>query len=835
MRTDANQIAMKAVRNILAGARPFEVEIANTRVACAVSPGESRAWPRELAGLSQEVDGPDWPPLVYVDCTWQGGRCKLYVECNYFSGDRYRHDISIKVAVVEPQVEVFWINVANEVRAADDGSIATLRGRFFLTNSAIRTDLRESLNAAMADVLDESKLPVISASQAHVCDIEVPGAAVLPSAEVVFRRLVQLALLKLDFIDPRANKRGKPLIDLARWGVTADQLVGAGLEEVAEDVLEDARDVRQYWAGGFKEKPRLEKFLAGNYWKIGWARDATGAAAKRTWKRFAQIQVGDWFAIKGYGGTHDLEIHYVGEVIEIKRDEGRLDLRRLDVPLYKGKGPNGAGSGNFHETIVPLARPDVIATIFGSAAGERPRTEPVAPPSSAITIPLNKIYYGPPGTGKTYKLTHELIAQFRHAPREADSHTELAEELKWVDATAIALFKLGGKAKVAALEQHPLIKAMHASGPMKAPLRQRLWGVLQSHTVEDSKTVAYKNRAGEELFDKREDSTWELVRPLPEELKEIAEQLAAPTGRSASDDFVFVTFHQAYGYEDFIEGIRPNIEQVADDGESALSYRLEDGAFMKAVRASLRLAGFEGSLHDFCGLSREERAAQFRDARHYAIFIDEINRGNVARIFGELITLIEVDKRLGAENEIIVQLPYSKKRFGVPPNLHVIGTMNTADRSIESLDAALRRRFEFEELSPRPEALEFTIEGDIDPEEMLRAINRRIEKLYDRDHCLGHAYLLEIEDDPTLENLKRVFRTKLIPLLQEYFFGDWGKIGLVLGKDFVVRRDTSGTQFADFDHDDRDALAERPTWHIEDLARLSNLSFQRIYKHVADD
>jgi len=207
----------------------------------------------------------------------------------------------------------------------------------------------------------------------------------------------------------------------------------------------------------------------------------------------------------------------------------------------------------------------------------------------------------------------------------------------------------------------------------------------------------------------------------------------------------------------------------------------------------------------------------------------------VARIFGELITLLEEDKRLGEDNEIIVKLPYSKRDFGVPPNLHVIGTMNTADRSIEALDTALRRRFEFEELPPKPELLDFTIDGDIDPEKMLRAINRRIEKLYDRDHCIGHAYLLALEDDPTLEGLKHVFRNKLIPLLQEYFFGDWGKIGLVLGKDFVRQRDTSGPPFADFEHDDHDALADRQTWELADIATLSNLSFQRIYKHVADD
>ncbi len=427
-----------------------------------------------------------------------------------------------------------------------------------------------------------------------------------------------------------------------------------------------------------------------------------------------------------------------------------------------------------------------------------------------------------------------MIEKFQRAPTKADADAEIAEDLTWTQVTAIALHELGGKAKVATLEEHPLIKAKYATSPMKAPLRQRLWSGLQSHTIETSTTVNYKARAGEQLFDKQDDSTWVLAVDLPEELREIAKQRKAPAAGSALDDFTFVTFHQAYGYEDFIEGIRPKVEASVDDEGGKIAYSLEDGAFMKAVRAALRLAGYEGSLHEFCGLPREERKARFLGSRHYAVFIDEINRGNVARIFGELITLLEDDKRLGEDNEVIVQLPYSKKRFGVPPNLHVIGTMNTADRSIEALDTALRRRFEFQELPPQPELLGFVIEGDIRPDEMLLAINRRLEKLYDRDHCIGHAYLYGLRDKPTLEGLKHVFRNKLIPLLQEYFYGDWGKIGLVLGKDFVRRRESSGKPFADFDHEDHDALAERTSWEVTDIAKLSNVAFQRIYKHVAD-
>ena len=305
---------------------------------------------------------------------------------------------------------------------------------------------------------------------------------------------------------------------------------------------------------------------------------------------------------------------------------------------------------------------------------------------------------------------------------------------------------------------------------------------------------------------------------------------APSSGPSA--DYTFLTFHQAYGYEDFIEGIRPRVLQAREESGGSLAYRLEDGVFKRAVLAALRLAGWGGTIDELCNLSPADRKQRLAGARPHAVFIDEINRGNVARVFGELITLLEPDKRLGAENELIVTLPYSGSRFGVPANLHVIGTMNTADRSVEALDAALRRRFEFEELSPLPSTLSFPMAGKIDLEELLRTINHRIEKLLDRDHAIGHAYFLELKKAPTLEGLKRVFRTRVLPLLQEHFFGDWGKIGLILGPQFVKRKDSGRSVLADFPHDDREAFEGRATWEIADTRVLTDADFRSIYEHA---
>ncbi|WP_196221343.1 AAA family ATPase [Sansalvadorimonas verongulae] len=168
--------------------------------------------------------------------------------------------------------------------------------------------------------------------------------------------------------------------------------------------------------------------------------------------------------------------------------------------------------------------------------------------------------------------------------------------------------------------------------------------------------------------------------------------------------------------------------------------------------------------------------------KDYVIVIDEINRGNISRIFGELITLLEPGKRAGASEALSVILPYSKEDFSVPNNLYVIGTMNTADRSLAQLDIALRRRFEFIEMMPDASLLKDVTVAGVSMERLLLILNERIEVLLDRDHTLGHSYFLPLAEEGanTLENLGRIFQKQIIPLLQEYFFEDWQRIQWVL-------------------------------------------------------
>lgn len=184
------------------------------------------------------------------------------------------------------------------------------------------------------------------------------------------------------------------------------------------------------------------------------------------------------------------------------------------------------------------------------------------------------------------------------------------------------------------------------------------------------------------------------------------------------------------------------------------------------------------------------------ESKNYVFIVDEINRGNISKIFGELITLIEPSKRIGEKEECRVRLPYSKEEFGVPNNVYILGTMNTADRSIALIDTALRRRFSFIEMMPEQNALEGieiideTSGKSLNIAKMLDIINKRIEILYDREHTIGHAFFMELKEEPKIENLKAIFKRSIIPLLKEYFYEDYGKIRLILG-DKIVRKESS--------------------------------------------
>jgi DNA replication protein DnaC len=428
-----------------------------------------------------------------------------------------------------------------------------------------------------------------------------------------------------------------------------------------------------------------------------------------------------------------------------------------------------------------------------------------------MDMSLNTILYGPPGTGKTFALKNEYMKYFtasESAVTKEEYLSDIIQHCSWWQVIALALRQLR-KSKVADIANHEylIIKSRFSNSKT---VTQTIWGQLLSHTIEESETVKVAKRQPPLIFNKSANSIWEI---LDDEILDQAPEIIdlekkisdySHTSNKEIRRYEFVTFHQSYSYEDFVEGIKPGLN------DSDVSYKIEEGVFQK-----------------LCNRARNDKKNK------YAIFIDEINRGNVSSIFGELITLIEEDKREDASNEVKATLPYSQIPFSVPENLYIIGTMNTADRSVEALDTALRRRFSFLELNPEPEHLsqtDYACQG-VDLSKLLTAINLRIEKLLDKDYCIGHSYFMKINDrNNPVADLRFIFKNKILPLLQEYFYGDWGKIMLVLGDGFVTRTKSNVIFLSKEKYDNYEEFDEKPIYKFTESSSWSLDTFRSIYE-----
>ncbi|MCL1058686.1 AAA family ATPase [Shewanella gelidimarina] len=382
--------------------------------------------------------------------------------------------------------------------------------------------------------------------------------------------------------------------------------------------------------------------------------------------------------------------------------------------------------------------------------------------ATGLCLARNIIFYGPPGTGKTFKL-QKLLKNNYSAPNTIIDESlwlnQQVEKLSWFEVVLLILIDIGGENGVSDITKHKFFLAKLQVNGRESNFAQTAWAALQTHTIADSKTVKYDKRTEPLVFDKTQKSQWFIVEDKNEQLSEYVSKLEflnkGPTKVETVKRYEFVTFHQSYGYEEFVEGLRP---ETNDNGD--ISYSVKPGVF-----------------------KRISKLAKADPEHRYAIVIDEINRGNISKVFGELISLIEVDKRTGTENALFVTLPYSGELFSVPANLDIIGSMNTADRSLTHIDVALRRRFEFKELRTDYSLLANNVEG-VNVRRMLFAMNQRIELLLDREHIIGHALLMKIK---SVDELSNQFKTAILPLLEEYFFEDWEKISQVLNNNGMIQ------------------------------------------------
>ena len=640
-------------------------------------------------------------------------------------------------------------------------------------------------------------------------------------------------------------------------------IIGSKYGENAENNIFPDLIKKSVVSTGFASHLNLENFYLENHSDITKYLSAKNESSKSysALKHFLSLKVGDRVAIKGdgfpKGKTGFLSILGIAEVIEkdgkVYRHEPNglghlINVKFIHAPVYKEFDLGGYG-----RTIHKLSKAEHLDLIFNTdySSFENVELNEIRNLSKAFDMqyPLNIILYGPPGTGKTYNSINYAVAKV-----EGKELEEVEKEPYKMVRKRYKVFVDSGQIVFTTFHQsmsyEDFIEGIKPvmddddSSEVKYEIRD---GIFKRICVESKFAKLNLGDGNSELlsFDNRYslllDNITESNDPVEIELK---------TGNmieviGVSDKGNLEIKHKG-GSRSYIVS-KQRLEKVfiglVDyENVSNLNKAIRDiiggsnaSAYWAVNKYLHELSEPEPDDNDLSftyeqkkKLVTQNSKKEKSDYQNYVLIIDEINRGNIAQIFGELITLLEPNKRAGKKEALETILPYSQEKFSVPSNLYVVGTMNTADRSVEALDTALRRRFSFVEMPPKPEIIAEmgNYVGKVDIVKMLNAINSRIERLLDKDHCIGHSYFLEIKND---DDLRDTFRDKVIPLLEEYFFGDLAKIGMVLGQSFVevssLAKDVSFKSIKGIDSRIVDDYAEKIVFRITS----ENWDFQEIY------
>ena len=661
--------------------------------------------------------------------------------------------------------------------------------------------------------------------------------------------------IKNDFID-NLDKKGKG----AKMKDNVLEFFSNAIKKIPATITYKQIGLRSFYDTFFCEYTGKDKyFLVGAFWDTSSPQDQT--------ERF--VREGIWF--NGYedkfldevnavpvGSNIAIKAAFVREksksVMTIKArgivTENLQDGQTLKVDWEDDFVPFEVNFGGYMRTIKEVIKSEHIKSIWSPEDTDEEIT--TADKNSKETendmrnFPLNQILYGPPGTGKTFNSINraiEIINPNFDLTQERNLIKMEFDRLVTENQIAFTTFHQS-------MSYEDFIEGIKPEEPEKEgdPVIYRVkYGILRNHCIEASFEIAQlrEDDITEEvldfsiLYDK-------FVEGIEEKLIEgkIVELEIKTGGKVLVESIsqqgnVIIKHHDgnrtytvskarltklqsAIKDLDDVSNINDEFRSIIGGSNSSAYWSVLNAIRKEKVSVpknkEKRKYTFEEKKEVVLLLSKSD--FKNKNGKPFVLIIDEINRGNVSAIFGELITLIEDDKRLGKGEALEVILPYSKEKFGVPPNLYIIGTMNTADRSVEALDTALRRRFSFEEMPPNYELneLKYKIFGH-NAYDVLQTINKRIEKLLDNDHAIGHSYFLSKDEDKIMVS----FYKNIIPLLQEYFFGDYGKIGLVLGKGFVQQKDWDNDDkfFADFDEESASDYEDRNVFKIIDYSKDS--------------
>lgn len=503
-------------------------------------------------------------------------------------------------------------------------------------------------------------------------------------------------------------------------------------------------------------------------------------------------------------------------------------VSRIDDEIEKASGVQNY-MGKYWSLMFQVQNPDESRLVFRMRPELRGAIEQLAQTGKIGTVgdeamktPFDKntILYGPPGTGKTYHTAHyavaicdeealevvqnrpysEVIARYRELEKEGRiAFTTFHQSFGYEEFIEGIRPVISENAEgLAYTLEDGIFKAFCKRASLPAPLQEKNLGLNSNPTVwKVSLGGTYDNpvrsecmehghirigwdQYGAELSEEKISEGRAILNAFTNGMRigdlvlscysaSTIDAVGVITGDSTWDDS-FPEYKRVRPVRWLVKGINHNITELNGGKNMTLS---------TVYKMRIPAADVLSVVNQYAPKSPEKAANA--SARNHVFIIDEINRGNISKIFGELITLIEDTKREGLPEAASAILPYSGERFSVPQNVYILGTMNTADRSIAIMDTALRRRFRFEEMMPDYDALDGIYVGGLDVAKMLEVINERITFLFDREHTIGHSFFIPLRQNPDVKVLGAIFRKSMIPLLQEYFYEDYRKIQLVLG------------------------------------------------------
>ena len=597
-----------------------------------------------------------------------------------------------------------------------------------------------------------------------------------------------------------AIKKDKELTDKYEKetkGLTqSDILIAQNILWQMKDMINQEKDKICFWSGGIKwgdgKIDKLNDFNKDGYWKINWDKNSTNKGAKQAWNNISKVKEGDFLSFHGFGGKNDLRIYQISRVSGKDEENGRIYFEKIsfdDNELFRGKAPK-MEKGTWFGTLFPIIGAEAIDAIFGKILNKIDERKKVQMAdidnfTKILSLKKNLILQGAPGTGKTYNTAALALSICGVTEVNFNDHVEVMKRYKQMryDERTNPTGQIAFSTFHQSMDYEDFVEGIKPNtdgGTVTYDVEDGIFKLLSDKAKENYenslKTIEVINieQQTKDLFEKycfkieNELSTNESVELYSKSKMHIRKfnrkkdgsayslQLAKDATSSPQGlkvDIVVRDFH------DFKEG---KIKSASDVKPSYDSQSSSHGNAIYYFELYKRLAEFEKT-------QKQETVTQKTELQNYVLIIDEINRGNVSKIFGELITLLEADKRIGGEHPIKVTLPYSKEEFGVPSNLYIIGTMNTTDRSVGNIDYAVRRRFAFVTLESKREIVAEKCGEDSKAVQLFDVVKEFLQShksdMDFEDLMVGHSYFMADNND----DLQLKLDYEIVPLIREYY------------------------------------------------------------------